>query len=131
MWKFCGNAQFPRVNRARLCGNWAFPQNFHTRKLGEVMVFYTMKPNSSWTVFWEFSRVFQVYVLWNFKIRTVLTPKFRLFIGDLKHDIMHQVILRMMKILKVSEFRDHKKCFFLYLHDTFKVNLGFKASTQL
>ena len=24
----------------KLCGNCAFPQNFHTRKLGEITVFY-------------------------------------------------------------------------------------------
>ena len=26
----------------KLCGNYAFPQNFHTRKLGEILVFYTV-----------------------------------------------------------------------------------------
>ena len=28
--------------RPILCGNCAFPQNFHTRKLGEITVFYTV-----------------------------------------------------------------------------------------
>ena len=28
------------ANRPKLCGNCAFPQNFHTRKLGEITVFY-------------------------------------------------------------------------------------------
>ena len=37
MWKFCGKAQF----RPKLCGNCALPRNFHTRKLGEITVFYT------------------------------------------------------------------------------------------
>ena len=28
------------ANRPKLCGNCAFPKNFHTRKLGEITVFY-------------------------------------------------------------------------------------------
>ena len=28
--------------RPKLCGNCAFPQKFHTRKLGEIMVFFTV-----------------------------------------------------------------------------------------
>ena len=28
--------------RPKLCGNCAFPQNFHTRKLGEITVLLTM-----------------------------------------------------------------------------------------
>ena len=28
------------VNRPKLCGNCTFPQNFRTRKLGEITVFY-------------------------------------------------------------------------------------------
>ena len=30
------------VIHQKLCGNCAFPQNFHTRKLGEITVFYTV-----------------------------------------------------------------------------------------
>ena len=30
-----------RVNRPKLCGNCAFPQNFHNGKLGEITVFFT------------------------------------------------------------------------------------------
>ena len=29
-------------NRSKLCGNCAFPQNFHTRKLAEITVFYAV-----------------------------------------------------------------------------------------
>ena len=43
VWKFCGKAQFSyTANRPKLCGNCAFPQNFHSRKLGELMVFYAV-----------------------------------------------------------------------------------------
>ena len=28
--------------RPKLCGNCAFPQNFHTRELGEISVFYAV-----------------------------------------------------------------------------------------
>ena len=38
VWKFCGKAQFPN-SFGKLCRNCAFPQNFHTRKLGEITVF--------------------------------------------------------------------------------------------
>ena len=43
VWKFCGKTQFPlSANRPKLCGNCAFPQNFHTMKLGEITVFYAV-----------------------------------------------------------------------------------------
>ena len=35
VWKFCGKAQFPH-------SFGAFPQNFHTMKLGEITLFYTV-----------------------------------------------------------------------------------------
>ena len=41
VWIFCGKAQF-RANRLKLCGNCAFPQNFHTRKLDEELVFFAV-----------------------------------------------------------------------------------------
>ena len=43
-WTFCGKAQFPHsfANRSKLCGNCAFPQSSHTRKLGEITVFYVV-----------------------------------------------------------------------------------------
>ena len=28
--------------RPKICGNWVFPENFHTRKLGEITVFYAV-----------------------------------------------------------------------------------------
>ena len=36
------SAEF-RAIRPNLCGNCAFLQNFHTRKLGEILVFYAMQ----------------------------------------------------------------------------------------
>ena len=38
LWKSAVSAEF-RANRPKLCGNCAFPQNFHTRKVGEITVF--------------------------------------------------------------------------------------------
>ena len=29
-------------NRPKICGNCAFPQNFHVRKLGEITVFFAV-----------------------------------------------------------------------------------------
>ena len=44
VWKFCGKAQFPHsFVRPKLCRNCAFPQNFHTRKLGETAVFFAVE----------------------------------------------------------------------------------------
>ena len=44
VWKFCGKAQFSQfwASRLKLCGNCAFPQNFQTRKSGEIMVFFAV-----------------------------------------------------------------------------------------
>ena len=42
LWKGKVSAQF-RVIRSKLCGNYAFSQNFHTRKLGEITVFFVVK----------------------------------------------------------------------------------------
>ena len=41
LWKFCGKAHFRRVwaNCQELCRNCVFPQNFHTRKLGDYFSF--------------------------------------------------------------------------------------------
>ena len=35
--------KIPRFHLISYCGNCASPQNFHTRKLGEILVFYTVK----------------------------------------------------------------------------------------
>ena len=36
---------------SKLCGNFVFPKNFHTRKLGEITVFYAVTSNISQKVF--------------------------------------------------------------------------------
>ena len=41
LWKLTVSAEF-RMNCPKLCGNCAFPQNFHTRKLGKISVFYAV-----------------------------------------------------------------------------------------
>ena len=38
-WKHTVSAEF-RAIRPKLCRNSAFPQNFHTRKLGEITGFF-------------------------------------------------------------------------------------------
>ena len=45
MWKFCGKTVSSecRANCPKLCGNCAFPQNFHTRKSSEIMEFYAVE----------------------------------------------------------------------------------------
>ena len=44
MWKFCGKAQFPHSFGwiTRSYTETVFPQNFHTRKLSEITVFYAV-----------------------------------------------------------------------------------------
>ena len=39
VWKFYGKIQFPH-SFGRFGRNCAFPQNFHTRKLGEIKIFF-------------------------------------------------------------------------------------------
>ena len=41
LWEGIVSAELP-VNRRKLCRNYAFPQNFHIRKLGEITVFYAV-----------------------------------------------------------------------------------------
>ena len=44
VWKFCRSTQFPHSFGwiARNYAETAFPQNFHTRKLGEITVFFAV-----------------------------------------------------------------------------------------
>ena len=41
MWKRTVSVEF-RVIHPKLCGNCAYPQIFHTRKLGEITVFHAI-----------------------------------------------------------------------------------------
>ena len=42
LWKGTVSSEF-RAIRPKLCGNCAFPQNFHTAELGEITVFYAVR----------------------------------------------------------------------------------------
>ena len=44
------------MNRPNLCGNCAFPQHFHTRKLGEITVFFRNELHSAAIRFLAWSR---------------------------------------------------------------------------
>ena len=48
--------------RPKLCGNCAFPQNFNTKKLGEITVFFAVLP------FWK---GYCNIVLWNSHLRSL------------------------------------------------------------
>ena len=37
--------------RPKLCGNCSFLQNYHTKKLGEITVFYAVIDDDYWTIF--------------------------------------------------------------------------------
>ena len=41
LWKGTVSSQF-RAIRSKLCGKCAFPQNSHTRKLGEITIFFAV-----------------------------------------------------------------------------------------
>ena len=44
LWTSCNNFfKDDTANRPKLCGNCAFAQNFHTRKLGEITVFFAVR----------------------------------------------------------------------------------------
>ena len=59
-WKFCGKAQFLHSFERRT-QNYAktvpFPQNFDTRKLGEIAVFYVMSWKKNCYAFPPFSLI--------------------------------------------------------------------------
>ena len=92
---FCRvSACFCRVSavsaiRPKLCGNCAFPQNFHTNKLGEISVFY-----ASWT----FDRVLNKPLL-----SSILNEYSRLY---------SCLMLTKSKILRAS--KEHGKLFWFY-----------------
>ena len=47
----CSNTSLRKIPyRPKLCGNCAFPQNFHTMKLGEITVFYAV-PEKKFTAY--------------------------------------------------------------------------------
>ena len=46
LWKHTVSAEF-RVNRPKLCGNCAFSQNFHTRKLGKITMVHAVTVQSN------------------------------------------------------------------------------------
>ena len=107
MWKGAASKKF-RANRPNLCGNCAFPQNFRTRKLGEITVFYA-----------EFQKIFILF----FKssrpevfCKKVILKKFAKFTG--KH-------LRAAALFK----RDPNTGVFLWLLRNFLEHL-FKQSTS-
>ena len=41
LWKGTFSPEF-RANNLKLCGIFAFPQNFYTKKLGEITIFYAV-----------------------------------------------------------------------------------------
>ena len=47
VWKICGSPLFQQNYSPNLCVNCTFPQNFGTRKLRKVLVFYTVKYTSA------------------------------------------------------------------------------------
>ena len=42
VWKFCRKAQFAHRNPLKLCRNCVFPQNSHTSKLAEILVYFAV-----------------------------------------------------------------------------------------
>ena len=40
--------KIPKSHQIYCCGNYAFPQNFQTKKLGEISVFYTVHVTRNW-----------------------------------------------------------------------------------
>ena len=42
VWRSCGKARFP-YSFGPICRDCTFPQNFHTRKLGEIIAFYAVR----------------------------------------------------------------------------------------
>ena len=70
LWKGIVSAQF-RAKRPKLCGNCAFPQNIHARKLGEITVFFAVLVRMS--LFYK--KLFSLNVKTNFLNRMKLFYK--------------------------------------------------------
>ena len=82
VWKSTVSTEF-LVNRPKLCGNSAFPQNFHTSKLGEITVFYSEYAASGIQMYHrpnENNSLLSImkYTAWNFEMDLfkVLTKRF-------------------------------------------------------
>ena len=62
VWKIFGKALSPHYFERRNCTETVFPQNLHTRKLGEIMVF------TQWQVLqiaWKFSKMYLCFCIHN------------------------------------------------------------------
>ena len=71
-------------DRPKLCGNCAFPQNFHTKKLGEITVFYAVcvelinfySPGNHQKTYGFPMNLGVLQVNWFIQIRLILEKKF-------------------------------------------------------
>ena len=63
LWKRTVSAEFREI-RLKFCGNYAYPQNFHTGKLSEITVFYAVCKKlilSTW--FWSNLKI--IIIFWH------------------------------------------------------------------
>ena len=59
-----------------LCGNCAIPQNFHTRKLGEITKFYAVQVNEFSKTQIKNLKIFEGVVEWSLSIqRSIIIPR--------------------------------------------------------
>ena len=59
LWKGTVSAEF-RANHPKLCGNCSFPQNFHTRKFGEISVFYAVEKRILKDIFFKTCQILNI-----------------------------------------------------------------------
>ena len=111
MWKFCGNPQFPLrlgANRPKLCGNCAFPQNVHTRKLGGITIFYAV----TIAIFLYTNAETSDFVcLKNFKERDTFTEMYTSTISIANFLILHFCVIK--KFIPYSIYARTKRTLFL------------------
>ena len=77
MWKICGKAQFPQS-----FGRIAFQQNFHTRKLGEITVLYTLL---FITITWQRKRKCSLDSISKLQAKSGLSESLKLFFNFFFH----------------------------------------------
>ena len=114
MWKRRVSAEF-RGNRSKLCKNCAFPQNLHTRKLGEILLFCVISENT----FLKFStydgKVFLLVLLFS----KVPLPIFQL-LNDI-HCHINLLVYSLHFVIASHSSTSYPGAYFLYKKKIFNI----------
>ena len=79
-------------NRSKLCGNYAFPQNFQTTKTGEITVFNVVRAYESFLKY-------KIMYPRNIRKHKIVSPKKHLMWNNLMWNKMWNLMLNKLEIL--------------------------------